>query len=387
MKIALVMAHGRVHEHVGGAPKVFFDMSNELSTDNTIMSIYSDDSEGSPLYTVNEGVKLVNLKVDKRKINSTSLKLIRELVRGWNKLPLKKWHYNPITSRQQSVIGERLLPYLKSFQPDIIVSYGHWDLVSITDYYRDEVPIISMSHTDTSREAPFMSSREVKAMEKAALCQVLLPSYIDAVKKHVSTKLDVVALGNAIPDFHGDCDSSRKSIIYMARIEKNKQQHKLISCFADIDISVRSEWRIELYGSNADPEYRKHLDSLIENRGLSGHVFFHGVTDQVELKLKQSSICAFPSAFEGFPLALSEAMSSGLACMGFSACSGVNEVLSHKNNGLLANNDTEFTQLLSSLMEDEKYRCELGKKAYISISSYHCKYIWARWRELISRYH
>lgn len=387
MKIALVMAHGRVHGHVGGAPKVFFDMSNELSNDNEIMSVYSDDSEGSPLYIANEGVKLVNLKVDKRELKSVSLKLVRELVRGWNKFSLKRWNYNPITSRQQSVVGERLLPYLKAFQPDIIVSFGHWDLVSITDYYGDETPIISMCHTDTARQSPFMSSREIKAMKKAALCQVLLPSYIEAVKKHVSTKLDVVALGNAIPDFHGDCDSSRKSIVYMARIEKNKQQHKLISGFADIDISIRSGWRVDLYGSDADPEYRKHLDSLVESRGLSGQVFFHGVTADVEMKLKQSSICAFPSAFEGFPLALSEAMSSGLACIGFSSCSGVNEVLTHTDNGLLANNDTEFSQLLSTLMESEAYRVELGKKAYASISSYHSKHIWARWRALISRYH
>lgn len=67
MKIALLMMHGRVHQHVGGAPRVFFDMANYFSqSGHQVLSIYNDDCEGLPNYDVDASVSLHNLALPKK---------------------------------------------------------------------------------------------------------------------------------------------------------------------------------------------------------------------------------------------------------------------------------------------------------------------------------
>ena len=51
--------------------------------------------------------------------------------------------------------------------------------------------------------------------------------------------------------------------------------------------------------------------------------------------VSNASVCAFPSKYEGFPLALTEAMSAGLPCVGFKSCTGVNGLIVDGENGFL----------------------------------------------------
>ena len=45
-------------------------------------------------------------------------------------------------------------------------------------------------------------------------------------------------------------------------------------------------------------------------------MFLKGSTTDVPSVLQQGDICAYPSAYDGFPLAMTEAMSMGLQCTG-----------------------------------------------------------------------
>jgi glycosyltransferase involved in cell wall biosynthesis len=385
MKIALVMAHGRVHEHVGGAPKVFFEMANELGKDNKILALYSDDRPGSPLYKNGHNVTVENVMFDKNRLKRPALKFLREIIRGWNKLPLNEINYNPITSLQQSLVGELLRPKLNEFKPDVIISFGHWDLVSITEYYNSKAKIISMCHTDTSRVIPYMSARERRAMSEISAYHVLLPSYGEIVEKTIPAPFEFISFGNAVPDFNCKADMTQKRIVYMARVEKNKQHHKLLRSFSMLERSLRAGWVINFYGSEPDLEYKKHLIDLVALYELEDQVIFHGITKQPSEELIMSSICAFPSSFEGFPLALSEAMSSGLACVGFASCSGVNEIIQHEENGLLAHDEEDFSKCLASLMKSLPYRQKIGRNAYKTISRYHGDSVWDLWREELNK--
>ncbi|EGR0753043.1 glycosyltransferase [Vibrio vulnificus] len=386
MKIALVMAHGRVHQHVGGAPKIFFEMANEFSNYHEVLAIYSDNGAGEPLYQTQPNVKLVNLHVDKSVVRTKKAKVVREIVRGLNKTGIVKLNYDPVTSNQQTLIGLALKPELESFEPDVIISFGHWDLVSISDFYSGNAKIISSYHSDTNRFFPQLSKRELNAHLRADLCQVLLKSYCSIVSEKMNGRCEVIDIGNPINDFSGNANLSEKNIIYMARIEKNKQQDKLLSCFANIPSDLRVGWKIKLYGSDASLTYKSSLLALVKELGISDCVEFKGVTSDPEQALKQASICAFPSLFEGFPLALSEAMSAGLPCVGYESCSGVNEIITHENDGFLARDDSEFSLYLSKLMASESLRSNMGKRAYHKISHYHPNVIWSIWAGVLKKY-
>ncbi|WP_434357270.1 glycosyltransferase [Parasalinivibrio latis] len=385
MKILLVMAHGKVHEHVGGAPKIFFEMANELSKDNDILAVYSDDRIGEPLYKTNGNVRLINLKLDEKKTKPFYLKIVREFFRTLDKLPFLSIKYNPITSKKQKLIGDLLKENISDFFPDIIISFGVSDIVSLSGIYNGKAPIVLMCHTSPKRVFSELSNREVKSINKARVIQTLLPSYAKVVKKFVGENIEVISLGNPIPDFNNDANISCKKIIYMARIEKNKQQHKLIECFSKIPLHIRSEWEVDLFGSDSDIEYKNYLVSLSKQLGIEKSVNFRGVTTEIHDSLRNASICAFPSVFEGFPLSLSEAMSCGLACIGYESCSGVNEIITNNKNGYLASDDDDFSNKLQLLMENEKVRAEFGSEAYHDIKEYHSSQVWDSWRCLLKK--
>ena len=100
--------------------------------------------------------------------------------------------------------------------------------------------------------------------------------------------------------------------------------------------------------------------------------------------LNDASIFAFPSLFEGFGLALGEAMSKGLPSVGCLDCSAVNDLITNEKNGLLVNpTPREFADALLRLMDDYDLRVKLGTQARKDISKYSPEKIWSTWHDLI----
>lgn len=60
-----------------------------------------------------------------------------------------------------------------------------------------------------------------------------------------------------------------------------------------------------------------------------------GISPDVESILKSASIFVFPSSVEGFPLALTEAMSMGLCCVGCCDCLSVSTLMKDGYSGIL----------------------------------------------------
>lgn len=180
--------------------------------------------------------------------------------------------------------------------------------------------------------------------------------------------------------------NKRKVVISIGRIARvAKRQHLLIEAFNKIHHRY-SEWQIELYGEIVDKEYFRYCENLIKNYNLSSKVRYLGVTDKIYEVLQEVSIFAFPSSFEGFGLALAEAMSAGLPCIGFKSCSAVNELIKDGSNGILCDDTIEdFARGLAELMDDEEKRNRYGQQAKEDMKQYAPEKIWNEWEELINK--
>jgi glycosyltransferase involved in cell wall biosynthesis len=83
-----------------------------------------------------------------------------------------------------------------------------------------------------------------------------------------------------------------------------------------------------------DGELREELEIQTKSLGLDEHIRFLGLRSDVPLLLKASDYFVLPSLWEGLPVALIEAMASGLPVIA-TQVSGTKEVMLHNQTGLL----------------------------------------------------
>ena len=125
---------------------------------------------------------------------------------------------------------------------------------------------------------------------------------------------------------------------------------------------------------------------MISHYKLSEQAFFRGATDNVLDVYNKAAIFAFPSAYEGFGLALTEAMSAGLPAVGCKSCPAVNELIKDGENGFLCENGVDaFAQALEKLMSDEELREKMGQAAKEDMKQYAPDKIWDMWEKLIEQ--
>ena len=222
-----------------------------------------------------------------------------------------------------------------------------------------------------------------QALKKISLAQVLLPSFVKDLQKYYNGKITVI--GNPVELTDKNISYAAKDqyrIIYMARLDQHKQQDLLIKAFALLAPQY-PQWEVNLWGS-AEKSKRQELQKLISKLKLEKQVFLRGITAEAQKELLKSDICAFPSAFEGFGLALSEAMAVGLPCVGLKTASAVNELIVDNINGCLADSTPEdFAAKLKTLMDSSETRQRFGLAGKEMIKRYNPETIWNKWEELI----
>jgi len=100
----------------------------------------------------------------------------------------------------------------------------------------------------------------------------------------------------------------------------------------------------------------KKINSMINNYKLYDIIKVIGPIynkDKLREEYQSADIFVFPSHYEGFPVALLEALSSGLACVG-SNVGGIPDILDHGDCGIVYNikYKTQLAQSISELLKD-----------------------------------
>jgi len=128
--------------------------------------------------------------------------------------------------------------------------------------------------------------------------------------------------------------------------------------------------------TNGKPDsYQKSLLRLVDDLRIQNRVRFLGLRHDIADILSASDIFAFPSRAEGLPLALVEAMATGLPCVA-SSVSGIPEVLQDGENGLLVGREDvdALSEGLARLATDETLRSRLSEKAPSSLEVFSLEY-------------
>lgn len=156
-------------------------------------------------------------------------------------------------------------------------------------------------------------------------------------------------------------------VLFVGRLAAPKLPESLLDAW----LAVQRRFPNARLAFVGDGEKRADLEASAERAGLKNTVLFVGRISHVNDYLRLADIFVMPSAREGMPLALLEAMAAGLPVIG-SKTGGMADVLRHGENGLLVEpGDQEgLVSCLSLLMGSEERRSELGKKARHTVNQH-----------------
>lgn len=380
----LLANFARMVDDTGGLAKVHCSFANAMKQrGHDVAMVFCDDKIGKPFFPVDDGVEIYNLQhyEDTDVVFPRRLKVKREIIRAFS------------TRRGRAVNHEFFEKYLlkptrsilEKFKPDIIVSYQPAASKVFLCDLETKIPVITMNHGTTEDIFHLYPQAEIPALGKSAACQVLLPSFAEPIKKRFP-KTKTVVIGNVVPQYEEAADlaeeKERYKIIFVGRLVRHKRPHLLIEAFSKL-AGAFPDWYVEIFGSG-EGYYPLRLQWHIRSAGLKNRIFLKGTTRDVAAVLQKGDLFVFPSAYEGFSLALSEAMSMGLPSIGYKNSPSVNELIQDGISGLLADDGVDgLAQSMRTLMEDQDLRVKMGRAARALMQQYEASAIWAAWEKLL----
>ena len=171
-----------------------------------------------------------------------------------------------------------------------------------------------------------------------------------------------------------------KTILAVGRLHEQKGFDLLLQAWKPIE-KTYSDWSLRIVGEGPK---RAELEAQIESQGLK-RVVLAGATNNVLDEYEAASIFVLSSRYEGLPLALIEAMWSGLPCIAFDCPQGPAELLAEDRGWLVPNGDiAELTAQIAYALSHPEEALKCAQKAQsFAQTTYSEAAIMPQWVQLI----
>lgn len=391
MKI-LLMDFWNVVNSTGGAEEVLCNMANEfVKRGHEICIVCCDPIDGIPFFYLDNRVKFINLNASGKYCKgSIKLRAEREILRFLGKLDKDKLYVK--TRYDNKKVKETLKNIIQEFLPEIIITYDPRSLMCLEYLIKPNVPVIAMLHM----QAEYFFNNEISktlldSFRSVSCIQTLIKKDLKIVEEFCP-RVRTVYIPNVVYIGEKNKFSNKRNlkIVNVGRIDgKQKRQLNLIKAFNELYKESADNWVIEIIGgtkTESQENYKNKIIEYIKEHNLKERVILLGEIKNVSEKLQEADIFAFPSAYEGMPLALTEAMAAGLPSIGYKSCPSVNELIINGYNGFLCEDGIDdFAEKLKILMQDAVLRKKMGENAHESMKQFAPEKIWDEWEDLINK--
>lgn len=289
--------------------------------------------------------------------------------------------------------------YIKGIKK--IVSVVQPDVISVCDdglkaffipkIIRSIVPIIYERHVSKEIEMnvnfSILKKKTIylkwKVMEQLASSFSKFVVLTNGNKKEWATLTNMVAIPNPTSFYPEESSSlSAKKVIAVGKQGYQKGYDRLLNAWQMIHHKY-PEWQLEIYGKI---EPGQKLAEQAKKLEINNSVFFYSPEKDIQSKYIASSIYVMSSRYEGFGMVLIESMACGVPCVSFDCNYGPSDIIQNGVDGFIVENGnvTALANAIVILIEDEKMRKLMGKKAKENVKRYLPETIVQQWDDLFN---
>lgn len=171
------------------------------------------------------------------------------------------------------------------------------------------------------------------------------------------------------------------TIVAMGRLVKQKGFDYLLEAFR-LCADRHPKWSLKILGEG---DQRQSLEAKSADLMLSDRVKFLGIVKEPSRVLRQADLFVMSSRFEGFPLALIEAMACGLPAISTDCPTGPSEIIRDNIDGILVipGDVAALANAMDRLMSNPLERQRLATRAVEVVERFGIHRIMALWDELL----
>lgn len=353
----------------GGAERILSEkmsyMAERYGYDVSVVTCYQDPVRQANVYPLSDKVRQVNLNIP----------YYSQYRYGYPLRLWKKWQLYQQLKRQ-------LAATVRSIDPDILVGLGYFQADVVTAIRCRAVKVVE------SHEARIFTMSD-QGLQRSWLSRLYMRYYRSRYFRNVERQTDVVVTlttGDAhewrrvkrvevIPNFTmmpavsrpslqpsdlSPRTSDKKRVMAVGRLEWQKGFDRLIDIWAKV-APRHPDWQLDIFGSGT---MEAILQQRIHDAGLT-NVAIHPFTSDICKEYLDSAVFVLPSRYEGFGLALLEAMQCGLPCVVFDCPYGPGDVVLDGQNGFVVKDGdiSAFAARLERLMSDGDLRQRFSERS------------------------
>lgn len=376
----------------GGMQRACITLANGLSArGHTIHICYGDISDSASFFKLNKDVKVNSFLslsgIMSGKIGnqlSRSDKSIREILRLISRKKARAWNERC----KAKIIEPGIKKVIECFKPDVILSFSP-DMSGYLFGAGVCTPVITLFRIEPRYVLDVAPHAEIEAIKKSAMLQIQMPFFREQIEARCGA-VPMMVIPNPVKQVQEinrvNTHKGSFKIINVARFDKKqKRQDLLLEAFALVSKDF-PDWTLEFWGDvKAHSSYVAEVQKKINVLNIADKVKICGETQNVQKVYENADIFVFPSAFEGFPNALAEAMAAGLPVVAWKKCPSSAALIQNGVNGFLVENVNEAAKRMVLLMHDQALRLSIGQSARDAMKLYSPEKIWDLWEEIIHK--
>lgn len=307
---------------------------------------------------------------------------------------------------------KRIIPIIRERQPDLILSYLYdASIVSrLASFSHRNIPLVTTLHSPAYHsetiKAGNWSPKKVKILQKidefsakftkthfVACSNFVAESYKESLTID-SSKMRVIHNFVSSKFLNGDSGESqqiRESIkipedgfVYLTvgRLDPPKGQMYLMKAFKKVLADVPNAYLVIVGVGPSEKDYKKaSADLKIDHR-----IRFLGSRNDISELLEIADVFVFPTLYEGFGIALIEAMAKKLPCISTNL-DVIKEIVDNNISGILVEpkSVSGLVENMIKLFKQPQLRKELGERAFHKVQTcFSSDVIIPKWEELYS---